>query len=221
MVSTLANITPAAPGAAATGSAPPESWQQAYEQAAQFEDRRGFTLLQPTPFQDGERLAVLPEFARAHGLQSMTDLTKLPSFTNGGPSENQTRYKGIVGMRQAYGLTNAVFVPFTIGDQYPALLDHRVDTIAIFTTDGQLAANKYVLLSDPKNIFGYQNAAPVVNKGVLQREGPEFAQTLNAVCSHLTTEVMQRLNGEVVLGHRTPADVAHEFLAAELSVAAQ
>jgi osmoprotectant transport system substrate-binding protein len=220
IVSTLSNITPAAPGAAATGPLPPRSWQEAYSQAAQFEDRRGFTLLAPTPFQDADRVAVLPEFAKAHGLRSMDDLAKLPSFTNGGPPENQTRYEGIVGMRQAYGITNAVFVPYVIGQQYQALDEHRVDTIAIFTTDGQLAANKYVILSDPKNIFGYQNVAPVVNKTVIEREGPGFAQTLNAVSSRLTTQVMQRLNGEVVLAHRSPADVASAFLANELSLGA-
>lgn len=219
ITSTLANITSAAPGTEATAPLPPQSWQQAYEQAAAFEDRRGFTLLAPTPFQDADRVAVLPAFAQAHGLRSVSDLTKLPSFTYGGPPENQTRYEGIVGMRQAYGLTNAVFTPFTIGEQYQALLDNRVDTIAIFTTDGQLTANKYVILDDPKNIFGYQNIAPVVNKTVLQSEGPAFAQTLNAVSSHLTTQVMQRLNGEVVLNHRGPADVAREFLASGLTLA--
>ena len=57
-----------APGVASRGPPPPESWQQAYEQAAEFEDRRGFKLLQPAPFQDVDRVAVLPEFAQAHGL---------------------------------------------------------------------------------------------------------------------------------------------------------
>ena len=74
------------------------------------------------------------------------------------------------------------------------------------------------MLSDPKNIFGYQNVAPVVNKGVLSREGPAFAQTLNAVSSHLTTATIQRLNGEVVLGHRSPAAAARQFLKTELSL---
>jgi glycine betaine/choline ABC-type transport system substrate-binding protein len=52
---------------------------------------------------------------------------------------------------------------------------------------------------------------------VLQREGRAFAQTLNAVSSRLTTAVMQRLNAEVVLGHRSPTAVAHQFLTSEPS----
>lgn len=213
IVSTLANINLATPGGAvASAPAPPTSAKQAYEQAAQFEDRRGFKLLQPTPFQDADRVATLPAFAAAHGLHTMSDLKKLGSFTYGGPPENQTRYEGIVGMRQAYGLDNAKFVPYPIGKQYQALNQHRVQTIAIFTTDGQLLARHYTVLSDPKNIFGYQNVAPVVNKDVLNREGPAFAQTLNAVSSRLTTAAMQQMNAQVVLKHRSPAAVAHQFL---------
>jgi osmoprotectant transport system substrate-binding protein len=213
IVSTLANINSGTGGAVASGPPPPKSAKQAYEQAAQFEDRRGFKLLQPTPFQDADRIATLPEFARAHALRTMSDLKRLGSFTYGGPPENQTRYQGIVGMRQAYGLDNAKFVPYPVGRQYQPLNRHRVDTIAIFTTDGQLLAKPYAILSDPKNIFGYQNVAPVVRKSVLKREGPAFAQTLDAVSSRLTTKVMQRMNAEVVLDHRTPAAVARRFLA--------
>lgn len=212
IVSTLANINLGTGGAVASGPGPPKSAKQAYEQAAKFEDQRGFKLLQPTPFQDADRVATLPAFAQAHGLHAMSDLNKLDSFTYGGPPENETRYQGIVGMRQAYGLDNAKFVPYPVGSQYGPLNQHRVDTIAIFTTDGQLLARQYAILSDPKNIFGYQNVAPVVRKSVLKREGPAFEQTLNAVSSRLTTKVMQRMNAEVVLDHRTSAAVARRFL---------
>jgi osmoprotectant transport system substrate-binding protein len=74
-----------------------------------------------------------------------------------------------------------------------------------------------VVLTDPKNIFGYQNVAPVVNKAVLKAEGPAFAQTLNAVSSHLTLAVMQQLNADVVLGHLSPAAAARKFLASQMS----
>lgn len=47
IISALQNITLAAPGAPAPAQAPPRSAQQAYEQAAAFEDGRGFTLLNP------------------------------------------------------------------------------------------------------------------------------------------------------------------------------
>lgn len=214
IVSALANIVGAAPGADAQANAPPGSARQAYQQAAAFEDRRGLTLLDPTPFQDADRIAVRPAYAHAHRLHSLTDLKKLPSFTYGAPPENRTRYEGLQGMKQAYGLSQTKFVAFPIGAQYAALNTGRVDTIAVFTTDGRLQHHNYTILTDPKNIFGYQNEAPVVNKNTLKQQGPAFAQTLNAVSIKLTTQAMQHMNAQVDLEHHTPANVAQAFLMA-------
>jgi len=214
IVSTLENINLAAPGAPAAANAPPSSAKQAYEQAAAFEDRRRLTLLDPTPFQDADRVATTAAFASAHGLRSMEDLRKLGSFTYGAPPENQTRYEGLRGMQQAYGLDRARFVAYPIGAQYQALNSGKVDTIAVFTTDGRLSQRDYAVLTDPKNIFGFQNVAPVVNKDVLSREGPAFAQTLNAVSATLTTNAIQKMNAAVDVEHQNPADVARKFLMA-------
>ena len=220
IITTLTNIALGAPGGAAAGAAPPppRSWQQAYEQAASFEDRRGFTLLQPTPFQNHDDLAVLKTFAAAHHLTTIEQLKGLGPLKYGAYAPEQTRYEGFVGLQQAYGLDNLQFVPLTPGGPIYAAVDSgQIQVAGAFSTDPQLRSGKYTVLSDPKNIFGYQNVAPVVSKKVLQREGPAFAQTLNAVSSRLTTPVMQQLNAEVVLGHRSPAAAARQFLATELS----
>ncbi len=91
-----------------------------------------------------------------------------------------------------------------------------MDTIAVFTTDGRLLHGDYAVLSDPRSIFGFQNVAPVVNKGVLSREGPAFAETLNAVSATLSTPAIQKLNAAVDVEHRIPREVARSFLVATL-----
>lgn len=213
----LAKInTLAAPGAPVEPAAVPRTAQQTYQGAATYEDRRGFKMLNRTPFGDADRIATTNAFAKAHGLVSMGDLEKLPSFTYGAPPENRTRYEGLLGMRQAYGLANTVFVGLPIGAQYRALASGQVNTIAVFTTDGQLARGSYTVLTDPKNIFGFQNVAPVVDERVLAREGPQFAQTLNAVSAKLTTQAIQAMNAGVVIDHQDPAAVAGRFLAANV-----
>src|SRR5207248_2182849 len=220
IITTLTNIAIGAPGgaAAAAAPAPPDSWQQAYEQAARFEDRRGFTLLQPTPFQNHDDLAVTKAFAAKYHLSTIEQLKGLGPLKYGAYQPEQTRYEGLVGLQQAYGLGNLQFVPTTPGAPVYAAVDSgQIQVAGVFSTDPQLRSGKYVILSDPKNIFGYQNVAPVVNKEVLSREGPAFAQTLNAVSSRLTLAAIQQLNAEVVLGHRSPADAARQFLASELS----
>lgn len=220
IITTLTNIALGAPGgaAAAAAPAPPESWQQAYEQAARFEDRCGFTLLEPTPFQDHDDLAVTKAFAAAHHLSTIEQLKGLGPLKYGAYQPEQTRYEGFVGLQQGYGLGNLQFVPLASGSPiYAALNSGQIQVAGAFSTDPQLRSGKYVVLSDPKNIFGYQNVAPVVSKAVLSREGPAFAQTLNAVSSHLTLAAMQQLNAEVVLGHRSPAAAARQFLASQMS----
>ena len=219
-VTTLTNIAIGAPGgaAAAAAPAPPDSWQQAYEQAARFEDRRGFTLLQPTPFQNHDDLAVTKAFAAKYHLTTIEQLKGLGPLKYGAYQPEQTRYEGLVGLQQAYGLGNLQFVPMTPGGPVYAAVDSgQIQVAGVFSTDPQLRSGKYVILSDPKNIFGYQNVAPVVNKEVLKAEGPAFAQTINAVSSRLTYAAIQQLNAEVVLGHRSPAAAARQFLTSELS----
>ena len=220
IITTLTNIAIGAPGgaAAAAAPAPPDSWQQAYEQAARFEDRRGFTLLQPTPFQNHDALAVTKAFAAKYHLSTLEQLKGLGPLKYGAYQPEQTRYEGLVGLQQAYGLGNLQFVPMTPGNPvYAAVNSGQIQVAGVFTTDPQLRSGKYVVLSDPKNIFGYQNVAPVVNKAVLKAEGPAFTQTLNAVSSHLTLAAMQQLNADVVLDNLSPAAAAHQFLATQLS----
>ena len=192
----------------------PASENAAYAAAQKFVQSKGFVLLAKTPFFDADAMATLKPFAQKNHLVTLGDLKKLKSFSLGAPPENKTRYEGLVGMRQAYGITNVQFTPLTIGLQYAALDKGSVDTANVFTTDGQLQSGKYVILPDTKHIYGFQNVAPVVSSKVLAREGPAFVQTLNAVSAKLTTHVMQQLNAAVDIQKVDPATVATKFLQA-------
>jgi osmoprotectant transport system substrate-binding protein len=187
---------------------------QTYRAARRFEERRGFAMLRPTPFSDVLALAVKPDLARRRQLHTVADLKRLGAFRFGGAPENRSRYQGLVGMRQAYGLTGAKFIPVLLGRQYAALDRGRVDVANVLSTDGQLADGRYVVLDDPKRIFGFQNLAPVVARGVLRRQGPGFARTLDAVSVLLTNREMRSMNAAVDVHRRSPAAVARGFLRA-------
>ena len=58
----------------------------------------------------------------------------------------------------------------------------------VFTTDPQLLTNKYVQLRDPKNMFGFQYVAPVVDRDLVRENGARFTATLNAVSRLLTVQ---------------------------------
>ncbi len=188
----------------------------AYLTAFAWEKGRGFTLSKPTPFQDKDVLAVQTAYAKKNGLKSIADLKKVKTFTLGGPPENKTRYEGLVGLKKAYGLTapQLQFKPLTIGIQYQALDQNKIDVATVFSTDGQLVKPKYTLLDDPKGIFGYQQVAMVFKKDLATKEGPAFQQTIDAVSAKLDNKAMQTMNAAVVLNKLNPKDVAMKFLQA-------
>jgi osmoprotectant transport system substrate-binding protein len=191
----------------------PRTVGETYRRAKAYEERRGFTVLDRTPGFDADANVVKPSLARKFHLRSNTDLMKLGRFRYGAPPENETRFQGTLGLRQVYGLRQLVFVALPIDKRYPALDSGRVDAIAAFTTEVQLLQKmKYFVLSDPKNIFGFQNIVPVVSKKVLSEQGPAFRRTLNAVSAKLTNSALQRMNGAVDVSKQKPADVARRFL---------
>ncbi|MBS1871064.1 MAG: hypothetical protein JSS99_15535 [Actinobacteria bacterium] len=175
---------------------------------------RGYALLAPTPFTDVPALAVLPAFARAHGLRSVADLAAVDRLRIGAPPEFLRQRRGLVGLERVYGIRDVVFAPLTIGLQYRELDDGKIDVADVATTDGQLQGNRYVVLDDARHLFGFQQVTPVVSQRVLRETGPAFAQTLDAVSGALTTSAMQELNAAVGLDGKSPADVARQFLQA-------
>jgi osmoprotectant transport system substrate-binding protein len=191
----------------------PSSPTAAYRAAQAYEQRNGFTLLGMTPFSDANALAVTPAFARRHDLRSIADLAKVPGGVEiGAPPEFRTRFEGLVGLGQRYRLRNATARPMAIGAQYAALDSGRVDAAAVFTTDGQLAGGKYVLLDDPRRVFGTQHVAPIISRAALRTHGARLQAVIDAVSKRLTAAAMQKMNAAVQLQGRASADVAAEFL---------
>ena len=191
----------------------PKSPDAAYRRAQAYEAGQGFALLAPSPFSDQNALAVTPAYARRHHLRDIQDLKSVPGTVRiGAPPEFQTRFEGLVGLAQRYGLRNAKARPMAIGSQYAALDSGRVDVAAVFTTDGQLASGRYVILRDPRGVFGTQHVAPIISRTALRRYGPRLRAIIDTVSRRLTAPAMQRMNAQVQIDRRATADVAGEFL---------
>src|SRR5689334_17230877 len=89
------------------------SEQAAYSALKAFNEKRGFTLLNQTPFTDVDAIAVKPPFAKQHNLKTVADLKNAGPFKIGAPPEFRTRFTGLVGMKKVYGINNATLVPLT------------------------------------------------------------------------------------------------------------
>jgi osmoprotectant transport system substrate-binding protein len=192
--------------------AEPISAQATYARARAFQAGRGNMLTRATPFTDSNALAVTPATAERYGLHTIADLAKIPGGpVIGAPPEFRTRFEGLVGLQRRYGLTGVRTRALKIGEQYRKLESGEVDVAAVFTTDGNLQSGDYVVLRDPRRLFGFQNVAPVVRRTALAR-APGLQRALDTVSATLTTTVMRRLNADVDLRGEDPKDVAHAFL---------
>lgn len=190
----------------------PRTAREAYDRAKAFEEKRGFTLLEPTPFSDSNALAVLPAYAKTHGLKSIADLKRVRGLELGAPPEFQTRFEGSVGLDSVYHVKGFRFVPLRFPVRYQSLDDGRVDVLAVFTTEGQLSAGRYRILDDPRNLFAFQQLAPVIRRDLARKYGKRLTGPLDALSRRLTTDTMRRMNAAVDVEREKPAAVAKRFI---------
>jgi osmoprotectant transport system substrate-binding protein len=191
------------------------SAQQEYDLAKSFYAKRGQSMSQMTPFFDTDAIAVTKAYAAKYGLKTTADLKKIPHFTLGARPEFQGREQGALGIQKDYGVKNFTFKSLALGLQYQALDSGAVNAADVFTTDPQLAGGKYVVLSDPKHIFGFQNIALVINtKKLNELGGQQFMNIINQVNALLTTPAIIAMNKAVAIDKQQPGDVAKAFLSA-------
>jgi osmoprotectant transport system substrate-binding protein len=191
------------------------SAQQEYDLAKAFYARRGQSMSAMTPFFDTDAIAVTKAYATRYGLTTTADLKKVPHFTLGARPEFQGREQGALGIQKDYGVKNFTFKSLALGLQYQALDSGAVNAADVFTTDPQLASGKYVVLTDPRHIFGFQNIALVINtKKLTELGGQQFMTIINQVNALLTTPAIIAMNKAVAIDKQDPATVAKAFLSA-------
>jgi osmoprotectant transport system substrate-binding protein len=183
-----------------------------YRTAKALYERRGQTLLRPTPFQDRDGIAVLRTTASRLGLKTVGDLRKVRNLKLAAFPEFETRWLPQLASR--YGVRNVDFTPLAGISAYTLLSQGKVQAAGIFTTDPQLISTKYVVLSEPRNIFGFQNVAPVLDKDLISENGTRFTSTVNKVSSLLTVRAMIAMNKAVAIDKKPAAAVAKAFLKA-------
>jgi osmoprotectant transport system substrate-binding protein len=190
----------------------PPSAAATFALAKKLEESKGFTLLAQTPFQDRDVLGVLTATAKKDGLKTISDLSKVSGLSICGFPEWDKRWTGPI--KKDYGVSGFTFVPLSGISGYAALDAKRCTAADVFSTDPPLLGTKYTVLADPKNMFGFQNVAPIVSKKVAAALGPKFAQTVNAVSSKLTLPAVLAMNKAVYVDKIAPAKIADGFLKA-------
>ena len=169
-------------------------------------------ILESAPAQDKDSLCVSKSTADKDSLKSIEDLkADAGQLVLGGPPEFKTRQQGVVGLKSVYGLDFKEFRsldtagPVTV----TALQKGDIQVANLFSTDPAIAVNNFVVLDDPKNLFGSQNVTPLINKSAVN----DTAQSaLNAVSAKLDTPTLTQLMRKLAVDKQDPDKVAKDWL---------
>jgi osmoprotectant transport system substrate-binding protein len=192
---------------------PEATYQKAKELYAQR--KPADTMLTPAPFNNTYGIFVRKEVAEQRNLKTLADLAKAsPELTFVTFSEFQNRSDGYPNMKKNYPAFDFgdIFIVNSIGGPiYQGVAQGQGQVGVGFTTDGQLASNKLVVMEDPKKIWPFYYPAPVVRTDVLNQH-PRMEGVLDSVSKTLDVKTMRQLNSQVDIEHEDPEDVAREFL---------
>lgn len=168
--------------------------------------------LSPAPAQNKDSMVVTAQTAKDKHVASISDLSSSAStMVLGAPPEFKTRVDGVTGLKREYGLTFKEFKPLDEAGPLTvqALKNGQVQVANLFSTDPNIAVNRFVVLNDPKNLFGAQNIVPVMTKS---KATPAATKALDAVSAKLTTSVVQQLVEKVVIDKQDASTVASGWL---------
>jgi len=176
-------------------------------------DAKSLVALDESPAEDKDGWAVTKETADKYGLAKVSDLKgKASQLVVGGPPELKTRPAGIPGLKKVYGIED--FKEFKALDAggpltTSALNKGDIDVGRVFTTQGAIAANNWVLLEEDKPLEPAQNIVPIGRKDAMT---DQVKQALNAISAKITTEELTKLNKLVDVDKEDPEKVANDWL---------
>ena len=112
--------------------------------------RDGVRVLGPLGFENAYALAMRADRASALGVRNIADLARVaPKLTLGSDLEFLSRPEW-AALRAAYGLNFRTARAYSPTFMYRALQSGDADVISAFSSDGRIAADRLVVLADPK-----------------------------------------------------------------------
>jgi osmoprotectant transport system substrate-binding protein len=176
-------------------------------------DAKGLVALQASPAEDKDAWAVTKETSDKYNLHKISDLKPVASqLVIGGPPELKTRPAGLPGLKRVYGIGD--FKEFKSLDAggpltISALKKGDIDVGRVFTSQGVIAAEGWVVLEEDKPLQPAQNIVPIGRKDKMT---DQVKQALDALAPKITTEELTKLNAQVDVEKKDPESVARDWL---------
>jgi osmoprotectant transport system permease protein len=158
-------------------------------------ERDGVRVLGALGFENAYALAMRRDRAHALGVSSLEDLAReAPRLTLGADLEFLSRPEWR-GIKTAYGLNFKASRSYQPTFMYRALADGQVDVISAFSSDGRIAADHLVLLSDPRGAIPPYDAVILISPK--RADDARFAAALQPLIGAIPQAAMQAANHSV------------------------
>lgn len=160
----------------------------------------GIIVLDEAEAENTDTLVVVPDVAAEHELVEISDLTPIAhELTLAGPAEWKSRFEGVPGLQEVYGLEFGEFKVLDAGGPLTlaALQNGQAQLGDMFSSDPAIAENDLVALVDDQGLFPPANILPVIREDAAT---DEVTEVLNRISAALTTEQLMQMNGRVAAG---------------------
>jgi osmoprotectant transport system permease protein len=181
------------------------------ELTAELDRRDGVRVLGSLGFENAYAFAMRADRARAQGIASIADLSRqAPGLTLGSDLEFLSRpeWKAV---EAAYGLKFRGATAYQPTFMYRALSGGEADVISAFSSDGRIAADGLVVLTDPKGAIPPYDAVVLISPK--RRDDARLLAALQPLIGKISVEAMRAANYSVDRDHGkvSPAEAARKL----------
>jgi osmoprotectant transport system substrate-binding protein len=173
---------------------------------------QGIKALNASPAVDQNAFAVTKAEADQNHLSKLSDLSSVASnWTLGGPPECPTRPFCQPGLQQTYGLHFKAFKALDAGGPltFAALKNGDINIGLVFSSDGGIVANNFVVLQDDKHLEQADNIVPLIRTSVANSE---VTSLLNSIDAKLNTPDLTAMNKSADVDKNDPTDIASTWV---------
>ncbi|HEX6166162.1 MAG TPA: ABC transporter substrate-binding protein [Acidimicrobiales bacterium] len=177
-------------------------------------EERELVGLTPSEAVDTNAFVITQETSDDLGITSLSDLAeKGQDLTLGGPQDCESNAFCIPGLRDVYGLDMSDnFEPLDAGLVATSLGEGAIDVGLLFSTDGRIASEGWVLLEDDQNMLAADNVFPVLTQELVDAYGDDLTGLLDDISAELTTEDLIELNRRFDVDREDAEDIAEDWL---------
>ncbi|MGJ2492274.1 osmoprotectant ABC transporter substrate-binding protein OsmX [Salmonella enterica subsp. enterica serovar Paratyphi A] len=183
--------------------------QETYDTVKRLDAKLGLVWLKPADMNNTYAFAMQRKRAESENITTISQMVaKIEQVRQNDPDHNWMlgldlefagRSDGMKPLQQAYQM------------QLDRPQIRQMDPGLVYTTDGRVKGFDLKVLEDDKGFFPSYAVTPVVRKEVLEAN-PGLDDALNTLSGLLNNDVISTLNAQVDIEHRTPQQVAHQFL---------